>query len=362
MIAERIAMVGFSLVIASVAAAGQQRDEISGAPTTPHQTVVVRTHPFGGMVPSRRLEIRTADAHHEVFTEIIETPDLDGRFRPSMETTTETVRSGADNAQITREVFGFGAAGERLLVEMSRSEQETLPDGATTIVQDTWAPDLNGRLSLTSRQVHHIQSIPDGIRATASGVLVPDINEGLRQSEILRQTERRAANLLRRDSTLFVRDANGRLQPTEMRSQEIRTDGADSLEEETIRRLDVNGDLMLSERNVIRRSVVGDEDRTTSETFSRNVNGLIESGHQPELTQRVRRTTTSAADGGVRTVEEVEERVPGSPSEPVRVVRRAVETRHKVDDERWESDLQVFELDLNGRFVLTTTERGRVGP
>jgi len=347
-----IAGVGLWIVIASAGVMGQQRAD------TPKERVVVRTHPAGGVVPSRLVEIRTADGRREVVTEIIETPDLDGRFRPSAETVTETVRSGSDAAQIKREVFGFGGSGERLLVETTRSEQETLPDGTTTIVQDSWSPDINGRLALTSRQIHHIQPISRDVHDTDIEVFRPDVNGGIRQSEALRTSERQAAGgVVRRNSTFFVRDTNGRLQPTEMRTHEVRTPGSEYIEEETIRRLDVNGDLVLSERNVIRRSQSSGEDRMVTETFARNVGGMI-SGNRLELTQRVRRTMRPTPDGGNQAIEEVEERVPGSPSEPVRTVRRTVETVRKVDAQHWESDLQVFDLDLNGSLVLTATEKG----
>jgi len=330
---------------------GQQRAD------TPKERVVVRTHPAGAVVPSRLVEIRTTDGRREVVTEIIETPDLDGRFKPSAETVTETVRSGSDAAHIKREVFGFDASGERLLVETTRSEQETLPDGTTTIVQDAWAPDINGRLGLTSRQIHHIQPISRDVHDTDIEVFRPDVNGAVRQSEALHTSERQTAGgLVLRDSTFFVRDTNGRLQPTEMRTQEVRTPRSEYVEEETIRRLDANGDLVLSERNVTRRSQSGG-DRMVTETFSRNVGGMI-SGNRLELTQRVRRTTRPTPDGGSQAIEEVEERVPGSPSDPIRIVRRTVETVRKVDAQHWESDLQVFDLDLNGRLVLTATEKG----
>ena len=347
-----IAGVGFWIVIASVGIAGQQR------PDAPRERVVTRTHPAGGIVPSRRVEIRTADGRRDVLTEIIETPDVDGRFRPSVETVTETVRSGPDGAQIRRDVFGWGASGERRLVETTRSDQETLFDGTTTIVQDTFAPDLNGRLDLTSRQIHHIQPISRDVRNTDVEVFRPGINEKLRQSESLRTSEQQAGSgVVRRDSTFFMRDVNGRLQPTEMRTQEVRTPGSEYVEEETIRRLDANGDLVLSERNVVRRSQSGGEDRSVTETFSRNVGGMIQSSRL-ELTQRVRRTTKPTADGGSEAIEEIEERVIGSPSEPIRLVHRTIETVHRVDAQHWASDLQIFDLDLNGRLVLTASEKG----
>ena len=213
-------------------------------------------------------------------------------------------------------------------------------------------------MSLTSREIHHIQPISRDVRNSDVDVFRPGINENLRQSETLRTSEQQAGNgVVRRDSTFLLRDANGRLQPTEMRTQEVRTPGSEYIEEETIRRLDANGDLVLSERSVVHRSQSGGEDRSVTETFSRNVGGMIQSSRL-ELTQRVRRTTKPTTGGGSEAVEEVEERVIGSPSEPIRIVRRTIETVRRVDGQRWESDLQVFDLDLNGRFVLTASEKG----
>ena len=56
---------------------------------------------------------------------------------------------------------------------------------------------------------------------------------------------------------------------------------------------------------------------------------------------------------GSQTVEETEEPNPVSPSDPLRVVRRSVTTvRKKRNATRHVSERQVFELDVNGRFVL----------
>jgi len=131
------------------------------------------------------------------------------------------------------------------------------------------------------------------------------------------------------------------------------------VEEEAIRRLDVNGKLILTERNVTRRFEANGRGQMVMETFSRNLSGLVLSDNRLELSQRVRRTTTSDADGGGRTVEEVEARVPGSPNEPLRMVQRTVETIRKVNAEHWETERHVYRLDLNGQLVLAIEESGQ---
>jgi hypothetical protein len=70
-----------------------------------------------------------------------------------------------------------------------------------------------------------------------------------------------------------------------------------------------------------------------------------------ELTRRVRRVTTVTQDGS-QTVEETEERNPGSPSEPMRVIQRRVTTLRGSGNDAYVSERQVFEPDGNGRLVL----------
>ena len=258
-------------------------------------------------------------------------------------------------------MFKFGAPGHRMLLETTQSEQQTLSDGTTRTVQNTSSPDVNGHLGLTSRQIQRTIDLLWCETETDTVVFRPGINAGLEESERIQQTERPVTPDGRRtESTLFVRDANGQFQPTETRSQEIRTTGpSESVEEETIQRLDVNGKLTLSERNVTHLFEANGESRMVMETFSRNVSGLILSDNRLVLSQRVRRTTTSAADGGGQTFEEVEARVPGSPNEPLRTVRRAVGTIRRVNAERWRTEQDVFVLDEpNARLLLTVKETG----
>ena len=70
-----------------------------------------------------------------------------------------------------------------------------------------------------------------------------------------------------------------------------------------------------------------------------------------ELSRRVSRVTTVTQDGS-QTIEETEERNPGSPSEPLRVVQRSVTTARRSGDASYVSERHIFEPDGNGRLVL----------
>jgi hypothetical protein len=159
-------------------------------------------------------------------------------------------------------------------------------------------------------------------------------------------------------STRLIFDVNGRPQPIEVRSSETREAGpSDYREEETIRRPDSSGTLVLSERNVIRRSDANGSRLEVIETYAYDGEGFIRSDGHLALHQRVRISTTATSDGGRQTVEEVEGHNLAAYRDPMRVIRRVVETVRQIGPARWITDRQIFELDLNGRLVPIRTER-----
>jgi hypothetical protein len=121
----------------------------------------------------------------------------------------------------------------------------------------------------------------------------------------------------------------------------------------TIRNHDLNGTLAVNERTVTRRSQTNEGDQVTIETYLPSMEG-----GRLALTRRVRRTTT-AASTGTQTVEETEERNPAATSEPLRTVRRSVTTVRRSGTDSYTSERQVFEVDVNGRFVLVATQTER---
>ena len=162
----------------------------------------------------------------------------------------------------------------------------------------------------------------------------------------------------REDSTRLLPDINGRQQPVEIRSFERREVGpSEYSEEETIRRPDLNGTLVVSERNVIHRSEANGSRQEVIETYAYDAEGVARSDGQLALHQRVRTLTSATPDGGRQTVEEVEGHNLAAYREPMRVVRRVVETVREIAPGRWVTDRQFFELDLNGRLVPIRTER-----
>jgi hypothetical protein len=121
---------------------------------------------------------------------------------------------------------------------------------------------------------------------------------------------------------------------------------AGTVTESLTTRRDLNGRDAVSEKVVTHRDRAKDEERVVIETYI-----PLTYADRLELNRRVRRVTTVTQDGS-QTFEETEERNPGSPSEPLRVVQRSVTTVRTSGGDSYVSERQIFEPDGNGRFVL----------
>jgi hypothetical protein len=355
---ERIAGICFCIVITSAVANGQQRSETADqGPQGPGRSVTERTYAAGNLAPRRRVQTRSESGGREVVVDTSEVPDAEGRLAPIQETVMETIRTAPSTTQTRHDVFGFAPDRRRSLLETTESLRETQANGNTSAVHNTWAPDLNGRLGLTSRQIEQTRSATPDMRQTDTTLLVPRFDETLGETERTEYTERRLnPGVVLHDSTHLVRDLNGQWQPIETRRGEAREIGAsERMEEETIQRRDMNGNLAVDEKTVTRRSSANKQDHVVIETYAPYVDGLTRSDSLT-LSQRVHRTTTATADGGRYTVEEVEGRSPVAPNDPMRVIRRTVTTVRQIGTDRWVTERQVFEQDVEGRLRLVINE------
>jgi hypothetical protein len=288
-----------------------------------------------------------------LVVETDETPNVDGRMEPVQEISVETTRTGANTTETRRDVLGFGADGQRRLLETTLSRQETSAGGNARTVQDTWVSDVNGRLGLKSRRIEETRLATPDTRQTETTLIRQGIDGALRETERTEYTERRVnPAVVRHGITHLVLDMNGQWQPTETRSTEIRDIGSsERQEEETVLRRDSAGVLVVSERNLTRRSDANGREQMMVETYARSMDGFPRSDSPQGLRQRVRISTTATADGGRDTVEEVEARSPVALGDPLRVIRRVVTTVRRTGPDQWVTERQILALDANGRLV-----------
>lgn len=244
----------------------------------------------------------------------VEIPGMEQRWTPFQEET---------STQAARDVFGSDLDGRRVL--RARTESGI-----------TWLPDLEGRLVLSSRR---IQS-PSGVT-----VLLRDANDPLREAQRFESTERR-------DTVESFLDVNGDWRFTSTRT--VVSSGR--VDEETLLRPDLNQRLVPAERTITRRSGSNGRDETVVETFAPSA--WVTAGYDARLalSHRIRTSTMETADGGRTTIEEVEAPNPAAPGDPMRVTRRTVITVRSAGADRWVSDREVFERDVDGRMVSVLKE------
>jgi hypothetical protein len=350
---RRVAGISVALVMTSAAGFAQQRDTAQGAPAS----ITERTYIYGGIASSRIVERRSESNGREIVVVTEEQPGGNGRWVPVEEVVTSTVRPGSGATETRREVFAFDVEGRRRLVETTESTQQALAGSDTHAVEDTWVADINGGRALVTRWVDDSRTIDPDLRRTESTMFRRGINGSLEESERTIFTERRIEPaVVRREGTQFLRDLNGRWAAIEARSVEVRTSASGGVEEETIRRPDPNGRLVLAERIVTRRSDLNGE--VVAETYSQNAEGIVRTDGRLGLSRRLRRTTSTASDGGRSIVEEVEARSRVAPGDGMRIVQRTVIAERGAGSNRLVTERQVFERDVNGRLarVLSETE------
>jgi hypothetical protein len=351
---------GFAFCFALTSAAfAQQKSEppaTQGPPQIPAESTTVRSSPGGNVAGSKVVRTRTESGGREVVTEVVELPGTDGRLQAATKTTTETIGTGSDAVKVKRNVFGNGPQGPLSLIETSEADQQKLPDGTSRTVTNTWVPDLSGRLGLSSRRLQETKPMGPDVQQTRTTLYAPGIDQALSETERLQETQKRVgSNLVQTDSQRDVRDANGKWQTTEARNKEVRTVGpAEVVEEETVRSLDGDGRLALSERTVTRRSGPKGSEQVVTDVYSTNIAGVARaSGSSLELDHRIRITTKPMTNGGSQTITETEARNPTVLNGSIQVVERTVETVRQTGPDRWETQRQTFTLDGTGRLVLT---------
>jgi len=195
------------------------------------------------------------------------------------------------------------------------------------------------------------------VQQTLTTVYVPGTGQALNETERVQETQRRTgSNLVQTDTQRDVRDANGKWQTTEARNKERRTvSPAEVVEEETVRSLDGDGRLTLSEKTVTRRSGTNGSEQVVTDVYSPHIAGQARASGSPlELDHRIRVTTTPMTNGGSQTITETEARNPSVTNGPTQVLTRMVETVRQVGPDRWETQRQTFALDGSGRLVLTS--------
>ena len=236
---QRIAGICLGIVITAAIADGQWQSDTAG-----------------NVSPQLRVHTHTESGGRTVVVETLEGVDIDGKLAPLEEVVTETIPEtppARDTTHTRQDVFRVWD-GRRRLAETTVSRKDTQSDGSTSAIHNTWVPDLNGRLRLTSQLLEESRALTPDVRRTDTTLLVADINGTLREIHRSDYTAHQVSpEVVRHEGTELARDLNGGWRPIEIRRGEVRKSGtSERVEEETIQRPDLSGNLAVKEVNLTR--------------------------------------------------------------------------------------------------------------
>ncbi len=241
----------------------------------------------------------------------------------------ESVQVNATTSHTVVRTFGRDSNGQRVLLQMTEEEKQTLPGGGAKLVRSTSNPDANGRVQLIQREVQDTRKTSPTVEETTTTVMMPDANGGLAPAmKIQERQERTGEHTVQVQKSTLLPDGAGHWQAGEVKQSTITEDGKNRTREEHILRAAPDGRLAEVSRTVGKESqdASGESNRTV-ETYSTDVPGSSSDGSL-HLVQREATASRNTASGGRTTQQQVEQVNPGDPSAGLQVTIQSTDSQN----------------------------------
>jgi len=266
---------------------------------------------------------RTSESHRQSGNRTVDKQSVDvlrsGSYEPYQDVERESVKVTDTTTRSVMRTFGRDANGERVLIQQTEEEKQTLPGGGSKVVRSTMNPDANGGTQLVQREVQETRKISANVEETNTTVSLLDGNGGL--TPALKTQERQEHSdehtVQFRKSTLLP-DAAGNWEVGEVRKGTITEDGKNRTKDEHVSRPGADGQLVEIEHTVGKDvETVAGEKRSTVDKYSADVPGESPDGslHLVERTL----TTDRLANGHETTQQQVQQINPGDPTAGLQV-------------------------------------------
>ena len=267
--------------------------------------------------------MRTSESHRQSGNRTVDKQSVDvlrsGSYEPYQDVERESVKVTDTTTRSVMRTFGRDANGERVLIQQTEEEKQTLPGGGSKVVRSTMNPDANGGTQLVQREVQETRKISANVEETNTTVSLLDGNGGL--TPALKTQERQEHSdehtVQFRKSTLLP-DAAGNWEVGEVRKGTITEDGKNRTKDEHVSRPGADGQLVEIEHTVGKDvETVAGEKRSTVDKYSADVPGESPDGslHLVERTL----TTDRLANGHETTQQQVQQIKPGDPTAGLQV-------------------------------------------
>jgi hypothetical protein len=270
-------------------------------------------------LPTRTVESHVQEDNRSVDKQSVERFGFDGHFEPYQDNETESVQVNSTTVRTITRTFVRDGAGARALLQTTEEERRTLPSGESRTERVVSAPDSDGRLLPTRREISQTKKITPDVEETKTTVMLPSITGGLAPTIQIEERQQRTGNNAEFKKTVQWLDAGTReWQVSEVQQRSIREQGNSRTTEERVSRPDYEGKLSDFSRSVSTESESPSGERhDTVENYSVEMLGAPRDGSL-HLVRRVTSTETGPSSQQTA-VQKVEEPNPGDPSAGLRV-------------------------------------------
>jgi hypothetical protein len=281
---------------------------------------VTREAHIEDVLPSRTIESHVQEGNRSVDKQSVEQLGFDRHFEPYQDTETESVQVNSTTVRTITRIFGRDGAGARALVQTTEEDRRTLPSGESRSERVVSAPDSDGRLQPTRREISQTKKITRDAEETKTTVMLPSIAGELTPTMQIEERQQRTGNNTEFKKTIQWLDAGTReWQVTEVQQRSTKGEGNSRTTEERVSRLDYEGKLSDFSRTVSKESESpSGEKQSTVENYSVDMPGTSSDGSL-RLIQRVTSKEATGPNGQQTAVQKVEEPNPGDPSAGLRV-------------------------------------------
>jgi len=271
-------------------------------------------------LPTRTVKSHLQEGNRSVDKQSVEQLGFDGHFEPYQDTETESVQVNSTTVRTITRTFGRDGAGAGALLQTTEEERRALPSGESRTERVVSAPDSDGRLQPTRREISQTKKITPDVEETKTTVMLPSITGGLAPTIQIEERQQRTGNNTEFKKTVQWLDAGTReWQVSEVQQRSIKEEGNSRTTEERVSRLDYDGKLSDFSRTVSKESESpSGEKQITVENYSVEMLGVPRDGSL-HLVRRVTSTEATRPSGQQTTVQKVEEPNPGDPSAGLRV-------------------------------------------
>lgn len=314
----------------------------------------------GTLNPTRMTETHSESNGRSVDTTVVETLGPDRRYIAFSRTEKESVQVDPSTVRRLERSFGTGPDGQKVLLQESREETRSLPDGEKKVVRTISDPDANGALQLVRREVVDSTQVSSGVRETNTSIFSTDANSGVSPVVRVQEREKRASDgtiEFSKSTQLF--DGAGHWNLSEVRKGTIKADGGEgSTKEEDVLRPDSDGKLAVVERTVSKQAGGPDAGRELTETYSTNVPG--QAGNEGlQLVQRESTIRRSTAGSGQSSTRQVETAHPGNPSDGLQLTLQTIDIERPDGVGSAEQNSTTLTLGPDGQVNTVVVDIGR---